>query len=166
MGFWGALVVCRTEAPLLQVSALMERSEGLESDQRMAGGWRLGCFPGTELAEDVPRMLAELSAETGAPALVGFVLDSDAVVVEGYSTGHGYWRACLAREAMAGYCEEDDLDFDAEYPRPRRLSTSSRRGRSTPGSPRTRRGSCRCSRPTKPTRSPKHCSTACSNPSA
>ncbi|MFD5626946.1 hypothetical protein [Streptomyces sp. NPDC127072] len=46
------------------------------------------------------------------------MLDSDAVHVEGFSMAGGHWKACLAREATAAYCEDDGGDFDAEFPPP------------------------------------------------
>jgi hypothetical protein len=42
-------------------------------------------------------------------------MDSDTVIVEGFSVVGGFWRACLVREAMRGYCE-DEGDFSAYLP--------------------------------------------------
>ncbi|MCX4974934.1 hypothetical protein [Streptomyces sp. NBC_00620] len=118
MGFWGSFVVCRSETPLDELSAVVERHDGIEEHWRRADGWQVGQYPGPELADDAPALLAELVEETGAPALTGFVLDSDAVHVEGFSVAGGHWKACLAREATEAYCEDDDEDFDAEFPSP------------------------------------------------
>ncbi|MED7822750.1 hypothetical protein [Streptomyces chiangmaiensis] len=96
----------------------IERHDGIAAHEHRPGGWRIGRYPGPELADDGPALLAELAEETGAPALTGFVLDSDAVFVEGLSARAGHWRARLVREAAEAYCEDDDEDFDAEFPRP------------------------------------------------
>jgi len=110
MGFWGSFVLARAEQEsLLDLPPVTSRSEGLEEEVRL-GDWRLGRFEGPELAQDAGALLADLVAATGAPALTAFVLDSDAVVVDGLSAA-GPWRACLAREAMRGYCEDDGEDF-------------------------------------------------------
>lgn len=116
MGFWGSFLVCRTAGSVLDLAAVVERTEGLDDEHTYLGGWRVGQFSGPELADNAARMLAELVGETNAPALTGFVLDSDAVIVEGLSRVTGYWRACLAREAMEGYCEDDGQDFHAQFP--------------------------------------------------
>lgn len=118
MGFWGAYVVCRSETPLDDLQAVIERHDGVDEHEHRPGGWQIGRYPGPELADESPAMLAELAEEAGAPALTGFVLDSDTVFVEGCSSTGGHWRACLAREAAEGYCEDDDEDFDAEFPLP------------------------------------------------
>ena len=118
MGLWGSFVVGRAAVPLPELTAVAERSEGIEDHQSYADGWQVGQYPGPELAHDAAALLTEVAAETGAPALTGFVLDSDTIVVEGYSEPHGYWRACLVRHAMQGYCEDDGEDFDAVYPTP------------------------------------------------
>jgi hypothetical protein len=116
VGFWGSFVVCRAATPLFELNTVAERSEGIDWHQECPGGWQVGQYQGPELAEDSQPLLIELAVETGAPTLTGFVLDSDAVAVEGYSPGHGHWLACLAREAMRSYSEQDGEDFDAVFP--------------------------------------------------
>ncbi|MGW1213627.1 hypothetical protein ACWD5F_28830 [Streptomyces sp. NPDC002499] len=118
MGFWGSYVVCRSTTPLDGIQAVVERLDGIDEHELRPGGWQIGRYPGPELADEGPVLLPELTEETGAPALIGFVLDSDTVFVEGFSTEGGYWRACLAREAAEAYCEDDDEDFEAEFPPP------------------------------------------------
>ncbi|MFJ4831242.1 hypothetical protein ACIP79_15165 [Streptomyces sp. NPDC088747] len=65
---------------------------------------------------DRARSFLGFTIKTVPPALTGFVLDSDAVHVEGFSVVGGHWEACLVREATEAYCEDDDEDFDAEFP--------------------------------------------------
>jgi hypothetical protein len=112
MGFWGSLVVCRSEADMGALSALADRDEGLEQHHRRLSGWQVGQYPGPHLADDAAAMLPEVAVESGNPVLLGFVLDSDAVAVEGFSTEGGHWRACLARESVREYWEDDDEEFE------------------------------------------------------
>ena len=44
-----------------------------------------------------------LARETEAPALFGYVMGSDCVVVEAAGPESGAWTTCLARRAMAAY---------------------------------------------------------------
>lgn len=124
MGFWGSFVVCRAAVPLPELTAVADRSEGIEDLQSYPDGWQVGQYSGPELAHDATALLTEVAAETGAPALTGFVLDSDAIVVEAYSKPRGYWRACLVRQAMQGYCEDDGEDFHAVYLTPDQATTA------------------------------------------
>ncbi|MGP2438477.1 hypothetical protein [Streptomyces sp. JW3] len=118
MGFWGSYVVCHSETPLDDLHAVVERHDGIDEHEHRPGGWQIGRYPGPELADTGREWLAELTEETGAPALTGFVLDSDTVFVEGFSVKGGHWCACLAREAAEAYCDDDDEDFHAEFPPP------------------------------------------------
>ncbi|MCU1681920.1 MAG: hypothetical protein JWQ81_2659 [Amycolatopsis sp.] len=111
MGFWGTFVTCRTDSALTDLRAIAMRSEGLDYQWRTKNGWQVGQYDRLELGDDAPAMLADLAAETGHPTLCAFVLDSDAIQIDGFSE-NGHWRACLARESMRDYCEDDDEDFD------------------------------------------------------
>jgi hypothetical protein len=51
-----------------------------------------------------------LARETGAPALFGYVMDSDCVAVEAAAPESGGWTTCLARTEMAGYLGGGDGD--------------------------------------------------------
>jgi hypothetical protein len=118
MGFWGSFVLCRTDAALDEVAAIASRDEGLEEADHLGGGWQVGRYSGSFLADDADGMLNDLIAETGAPALTGFVLDSDCIDVHGRGSRSGHWHACLARASMARYVKEDGVDFDWEFLRP------------------------------------------------
>jgi hypothetical protein len=48
-----------------------------------------------------------LAQESGAPALFGYVMDSDCVAVEAAAPESGTWTTCLARDVMAGYLGVD-----------------------------------------------------------
>ena len=98
MGFAGSFVVVRSSVDLDEISALSDRCQGglVWSEQR-PGGWEIGRYSGMELVNDSVAVLDDLVEQTGAPALTGFVLDSDATVVEAKAPGADLWRGILAR---------------------------------------------------------------------
>lgn len=117
MGFWGTLVVCHSEKQPEHLSALAHRHQGADHQWQTPNGWQVIQYDRLELGDDTSAMLSDLAIETGAPTLCAFVLDSDAAQVDGYSDD-GPWRACLARETMRDYCEDDDEEFDLLFPDP------------------------------------------------
>ena len=123
MGFSGSMVVCRTDASLDDVQAITERDDGLDRETQLGNRWRVGTYFGRFIVDDAEAMLRELAAETGAPALTGFVIDSDCVEIDALGPDSGYWRACLAREAMAGHLTTDGLRVDEEFPSPQDATT-------------------------------------------
>jgi hypothetical protein len=78
-------------------------------------GWQVWEYANGE--GDVGSMNA-LAQETGAPALFGYVMDSDCVAVEAAAPDSGAWTACLGRDAMAGYLGEDGLSVDDYFLEP------------------------------------------------
>ncbi|CAL9443565.1 hypothetical protein [Streptomyces sp. enrichment culture] len=100
MGYWGYFVVGRGERPLAVLDALSGAAQGLTLRTSAPDGWQVWEYPGA--AGDIGSM-NDLARETGAPALFGYVMDSDCVVVEAASPEHGAWTACLGRAAMAGH---------------------------------------------------------------
>ncbi|GGV49212.1 hypothetical protein ABZX82_01145 [Streptomyces griseoflavus] len=102
MGYWGYFVVGRGERPLAELDALAGASGGMTLRTSAPDGWQVWEYPGD--GGDVGNM-NDLARETGAPALFGYVMDSDCVVVEAASPESGAWTTCLARTAMAGYLD-------------------------------------------------------------
>ncbi|MBK3643369.1 MULTISPECIES: hypothetical protein [Streptomyces] len=98
MGYWGYYVVGRGERPLAECDALAGVKEGMELRAEAAGGWQVWEFPSGD--GEVGNMNV-LAAQTGAPALFGYVMNSDCVVVEAAAPESGAWTTCLARSAMA-----------------------------------------------------------------
>jgi hypothetical protein len=79
-------------------------------------GWQVWEYPSGD--GDIGNMNT-LARETGAPALFGYVMDSDCVAVEAAAPDSGVWTACLARQAMAGYVGgEDELGVDDYFLEP------------------------------------------------
>lgn len=111
MGFWGYYVVGRSERPLAGFAPLAGlgtgAGDGLVLHEQRAGGWQIWEAATTDMGS--MRTLAE---ETGAPALFGFVMNSDCVAVEAAGPRTGVWNACLARDAMAGYLGADGKEPD------------------------------------------------------
>ncbi|WP_406474158.1 hypothetical protein [Streptomyces sp. NBC_01615] len=115
MGYWGYYVVGRSERPLAELDALAG-ARGMERRTLAPDGWQVWEYPGGD--GDIGKM-STLARETGAPALFGYVMDSDCVAVEAAAPHSGVWTACLAREAMAGYVGgEDELGVDDYFLEP------------------------------------------------
>ncbi|MFJ8359752.1 hypothetical protein [Streptomyces sp. NPDC093984] len=75
-------------------------------NRQLSGDWQLWEHP-AEPAIEADDFAVALAEETGKPALVGFVMDSDCVVIEAADVAHGNWTACLSPEAMGRYLAED-----------------------------------------------------------
>ncbi|WP_077800345.1 hypothetical protein [Streptomyces sp. JHA26] len=117
MGYWGYFVVGRAERPLVELDALAGAAD-MDLRASAPGGWQLWEYPGGE--GDVGNM-NDLAAQTGAPALFGYVMDSACVVVEAAAPGGGAWTTCLARTAMAQYlgAENEGLTLEDYFLEPR-----------------------------------------------
>lgn len=102
MGYWGYFVVGRGERPLAELDALAGTAGGMTLHTSAPDGWQVWEYPGGQ--GDIGNM-NDLARETGAPALFGYVMDSDCVVVEAASPESGAWTTCLARANMAGHLE-------------------------------------------------------------
>ncbi|MFF7261256.1 hypothetical protein ACFZCL_13350 [Streptomyces sp. NPDC008159] len=114
MGYWGYYVVARSERPLKELDALAG-ARGMTLRTAAADGWQVWACPRGAYGDgaagdgrdsggdgDVGNMNT-LARETGSPALFGYVMDSDCVVVEAAAPESGAWTTCLARTAMADY---------------------------------------------------------------
>ncbi|MFD8200696.1 hypothetical protein [Streptomyces sp. NPDC059701] len=99
MGYWGYFVVGRAERPLAELDALAGAPD-MTLRVSAPEGWQVWEYPGGD--GDVGNM-SDLAAQTGAPALFGYVMDSDCVVVEAAAPVSGAWTTCLVRAAMAAY---------------------------------------------------------------
>ncbi|MBT2675656.1 hypothetical protein J7E95_33660 [Streptomyces sp. ISL-14] len=110
MGYWGYFVVGRGERSLAELDALAG-AEGMTLREQAPGGWQVWEYPSGD--GEVGNMNA-LARETGAPALFGYVMDSDCVVVEAAAPESGAWTTCLGRAAMAGYLGAGDEGLTVE----------------------------------------------------
>ncbi|MFD9070610.1 hypothetical protein [Streptomyces lasiicapitis] len=119
MGYWGYYVVGRSERPLGEFAAVAGVRDRLTLLERRPDGWQVWECP-SDGTVDVGNMNT-LAHETEAPALFGYVLDSDCVVVEAAAPESGAWTTCLARDAMAGYLDlgEDELTVEDYFLEPR-----------------------------------------------
>ncbi|MFB6552563.1 hypothetical protein [Streptomyces sp. NPDC056405] len=117
MGYWGYFVVGRAERPLAELDALPGAAD-MTLRLSAPDGWQVWEFPGGD--GDVGNM-NDLAGQTGAPALFGYVMDSDCVVVEAAAPESGAWTTCLARSAMAGYlgAEKEGLTLEDYFLEPR-----------------------------------------------
>lgn len=105
MGFWGYFIVARSEHSLADLGAISTLCSWGGSDQagelvghRNDGSWQfLQVHRGDPSA--VEWLAARLSAETGAPALAMYVMDSDCGWIVAASPGGGGWRGYLGSDA-------------------------------------------------------------------
>ncbi|MFD7387320.1 hypothetical protein ACFV46_02510 [Streptomyces sp. NPDC059852] len=97
MGYWGYFVVGRGQGPLAELDAL-SGAEGMTLRERAPDGWQVWEYPSGDAGI---ASMNDLAAETGAPALFGYVMDSACVVVEAAAPHSGAWTTCLARAATA-----------------------------------------------------------------
>ncbi|MFJ2767475.1 hypothetical protein [Streptomyces sp. NPDC087300] len=118
MGYWGYYVVGRSERPLAELSAVAGVREDLSLLVRRDDGWQVWEVAGGDGTRDVGNMNT-LALETGAPALFGYVMDSDCVVIEASAPESGAWTTCLARRAMAGYLGDGGLTVEDYFLEPR-----------------------------------------------
>ncbi|MVO83550.1 hypothetical protein GPA10_01935 [Streptomyces sp. p1417] len=117
MGYWGYYVVGRSERPLGELKAVAGVRDRLTLLDRRPDGWQVWESPGDGTV-DVGNMNV-LARETAAPALFGYVLDSDSVVIEAAAPESGAWTTCLGREAMAGFLQGDELTVEDYFLEPR-----------------------------------------------
>jgi hypothetical protein len=143
MGYWGYFVVGRGERPLAEGEAL-SGAEGMTLRERAPDGWQVWEYPG---GDDRIASMNDLAAETGAPALFGYVMDSAGVVVEAAAPDSGAWTTCLNRAATARHlgAGEDGLSLE-RTPWPKTSSSGCSTGSAssrcdTPGSSHAVRGS-------------------------
>ncbi|WP_030233315.1 MULTISPECIES: hypothetical protein [unclassified Streptomyces] len=100
MGYWGYFVVGRGERPLAELDALAGAADGMTRRASAPGGWQVWEYPSND--GDIGTMNA-VARETGAPALFGYVMNSECVALEAAAPESGAWTTCLGRAAMAGY---------------------------------------------------------------
>ena len=155
MAYWGYFVVGRGEQPLAELAALSGAEGGMTQRTSAPGGWQVWEYPSGE--GEVGNMNA-LARETGAPALFGYVMNSECVVLEAAAPDSGAWTTCLARTAMAGYlgADREGLTLEDYFLEPRdaaeRAVALGRRGRAR--SERRRAGGRTDFRPRSPGRKP------------
>ena len=96
MGYTGRIVVARSARPLSELEAIDPADVLDESTHR--GDWR-----SAQLDGDLRAAVQALVAETGAPALSAFVMDSDVADVEALSPGGVTWHVYLHEETALRY---------------------------------------------------------------
>lgn len=106
VGYWGYFVVAKTGRGAEELSALDDVRGRLKVKEQLPEHWLVWEHPG-EPGIDGEKLAPALAQETDAPVLVGFVMDSDCVVIEAAGPTSGAWTACLGPHLMAGYLSED-----------------------------------------------------------
>ncbi|WP_338699758.1 hypothetical protein V2W30_24450 [Streptomyces sp. Q6] len=113
MGYWGYYVVARSGRPLKELESLAGVRDEMTLLEERADDWQVWECPGGggEPTPDVGSMNA-LAAETGAPALFAYVMDSRCAVVEAAAPQSGAWTTCLGRAAMGQYIGGGELSLE------------------------------------------------------
>jgi hypothetical protein len=96
MGYSGRILVARSDRPLSELAAVRD-VETLQ-EEVLRGGWR-----SVQLDGDPPGALEALVAETQAPALAAYIMDSDLADVEALTPAGVSWHAYLHEETALGY---------------------------------------------------------------
>ncbi|MGW0665192.1 hypothetical protein [Streptodolium elevatio] len=119
MGYWGEFVVVRSERSARELDPLngglcrRGHEDCLGSERAYGDAWQIvpveHGVPG-ETAETVRR----LGEQTGAPALICYVLDSDAGLVHGWSARGGPWQTWFRPQYAAEYELPVDLCYEDE----------------------------------------------------
>ncbi len=108
MGFWGSMVLGRSREPLDFLPSVRSTLGAAEGDSVVnEHGWRVAEIAGIPGSTDPADLLARIATETGAPAMIGFVLDGDCVDLHAFAPETGLWRSCLVRSVMADYIADD-----------------------------------------------------------
>jgi hypothetical protein len=120
MGFWGYFIVARSEQPMADLDAISTlcSRDGLDQAGEVWGHWSDGSWQFLQVHRGDPSavewLAGRLSAETGAPALAIYVLDSDCGEVVAAGPLSGGWRGYLAPDnAITGY-DMPPLDSSVE----------------------------------------------------
>lgn len=123
MGFTGTLVLCRVSAPIGEIDAIVEYDDWCEWSEQLPGGWQVGQWPGTQLAAHTREIVANIAELTSAPALAGFVEDSDYVHLDAAAPDTGSWSTYLARDgARAHYDDGQGPAIDGVQPDPQEVT--------------------------------------------
>jgi hypothetical protein len=105
MGYWGYFIVAAWPSSLGELPC-MRPIAGLTPDRKLGDEWQIWRSP-AEPPLEADELAAALFRETRRPALVGFVMDSDCLVIEASDPVNGTWTACLSPVNTAGYLVED-----------------------------------------------------------
>ncbi|MFC7549589.1 hypothetical protein [Plantactinospora sp. GCM10030261] len=96
MGYSGRILVARSDRALSELPAV-RGVVALEEDM-LPGGWRFAKLDG-----DPGGVLRALVADTEAPVLTAYVMDSDVADVQALTPGGVAWRAYLHEETAREY---------------------------------------------------------------
>jgi hypothetical protein len=91
----GYLVVGRNDRPLPELYVLRPFLPAVAGHRARGDGWQIWELDAEAAVADSVALLVALAAATGAPALLGSVLDAGRAAVEGFSGAGGYWRALV-----------------------------------------------------------------------
>jgi len=96
MGYTGRILVARSPRPLSELAAV--EADAVLHETTARGDWRSARLDG-----DLSEAAETLVAETGAPALTAFILDSDIADVEALTPAGVAWHVYLHEATARGY---------------------------------------------------------------
>ena len=88
----GYLVVGRNERPLPELYVLRPFLPAVTGHRAHGDGWQVWELGADAAVTDSVTLLVDITAATGAPSLLGSVLDAGYAAVEGFSAAGGYWE--------------------------------------------------------------------------
>ncbi|MFE6906819.1 hypothetical protein [Streptomyces erythrochromogenes] len=119
MGFTGELVFGRSERPLLEAPVFggAQEDDGgrITSWPPRPGGWQTLQFH-RSLPGDPEAVLRAVVEQTGAPACIATVHDSDVALVMGLEPGGDRWDAWLNLKTAAAMTDRPLAELDARVP--------------------------------------------------
>lgn len=116
VGFYGSVILARSSVRLDDLNAIVDRDDDLITMVDYQLGWKLGEILGEVLERDAEAFLRDLTAETGRPAMTGYVWGSDCVDLKALAPRSGFWRACLVPVVAAGYAKDElGLEFEETF---------------------------------------------------
>lgn len=113
MGFWGTIVVARSDRPLAELDALRPLVDEDLWHCRGDDGWQAlqmhrvpdNCYP--PVTGPGEEWLTDLLTQTGHPVLAGVVLASDGGQVIGHGRDTGRWSGWVKLEHLLAYLDHE-----------------------------------------------------------
>jgi hypothetical protein len=112
MGFWGSFAVYRSSEPLTTLAAFLP----VEAEPCIGPwhtGWQVWRVHDRE-GDFFDQLTEHLSKTTGAPVMLGQVLDSDGVHVRGSGPASGQWQIWLHLDRALGHLCPPPAPFDED----------------------------------------------------
>lgn len=101
MGYWGHMIATRAPQDQQHITALDAFGDHQQTVAENHHGWLVSQVCGAE--PDLSSAIAAVAAQTHAPAIVAYILDSDCAIVKAATPAGARWSAVLNPERAAEY---------------------------------------------------------------